>query len=310
MNLWLAPMEGLLDASFRKIITSFGGIDIVVTEFVRVTQQLLPDKVFLRQIPELNTRGYTKAGTPVRVQLMGSDPGVMAESAAQAIRLGSSGIDINFGCPSRTVNSRHAGAALLKEPESIYRILSAVRQSVPKNSLISAKVRIGYQDSSESLAIAAAAQDSGCNQLIVHGRTKIQGYKPPADWETIGKINAVTSMTVVANGDIYTPENLAECQRITGCNEFMIGRGAVMNPWLPTNIKNHTTTPDWFEFSIIIREYIDELAKIKMPERYIIGRVKQLIKMMSNNIPHAVKLLNKIKTEQELQSIIRAIENI
>ena len=131
-------MEGLLDFVLRDVLTRVGGIDRCVSEFIRVTDTLLPDKTYLRIVPELKNGGRTTAGVPVRAQLLGSDPVCLAENAARLAALGPEGIDLNFGCPAKTVNRHRGGAVLLDEPEVIHRIVSAVRRAVPAHLPVSA----------------------------------------------------------------------------------------------------------------------------------------------------------------------------
>jgi tRNA-dihydrouridine synthase C len=116
-RLLLAPMEGLLDADLRETLTTVGGVERCVSEFIRVTDRLLPARVYYRLMPELRQASRTTAGTPVRGQLLGSDPAVMADNAARLAELGAEGVDLNFGCPAPTVNRHRGGAVLLDEPE-------------------------------------------------------------------------------------------------------------------------------------------------------------------------------------------------
>ena len=143
MTLLLAPMEGLLDFVLRDVLTRVGGVDRCVSEFIRITGSLLPDKVFLRYVPELLNGSRTLAGVPVRAQLLGSDPVCMAENAARLAALQPEGIDLNFGCPAKVVNRHGGGAALLQEPERIAAVVSAVRRAVPSPLPFSAKLRLG-----------------------------------------------------------------------------------------------------------------------------------------------------------------------
>ena len=136
----LAPMEGLLDFVLRDILTRVGGIDRCVSEFIRVSGTLLPNRAFLRIVPELENGGCTRAGVPVRAQLLGSDPVCLAENAAKLAGLGPAGIDLNFGCPAKSVNRHRGGAVLLDEPELIARIVAAVRRAVPRSMPVSAKI--------------------------------------------------------------------------------------------------------------------------------------------------------------------------
>src|SRR6218665_2462023 len=148
MAILLAPMEGVLDFVLRDILTRVGGIDRCVSEFIRVTNTLLPDRAFIRIVPELLNGGRTFAGTPVRAQLLGSDPNCLAENAAKLAALGPDGIDLNFGCPAKVVNRHGGGAALLEVPELLTQIVGAVRRAVPAHMPVSAKMRLGFNDDS------------------------------------------------------------------------------------------------------------------------------------------------------------------
>src|SRR5690606_10803098 len=161
VTLLLAPMEGLLDFVLRDVLTRVGGVDRCVSEFIRVTGSLLPERVFHRFLPELRNGGRTLAGVPVRAQLLGSDPVSMAENAARLAELGPEGIDLNFGCPARTVNRHGGGAALLREPERIARVVAAVRRAVPRHLPVSAKMRLGYDDASLARECAQAMESGG-----------------------------------------------------------------------------------------------------------------------------------------------------
>jgi len=237
MTIILAPMEGLLDFVLRDILTRVGGIDRCVSEFIRITDQLLPERVFTRIVPELHTGGRTLAGVPVRAQLLGADPVCVAENAARLAGLGPAGIDLNFGCPAKVVNRHGGGAALLDEPETIAAIVSAVRRAVPAHIPVSAKMRLGYSDDSRALECALAIAGGGADELVVHARTKAQAYRPPAYWERIADICAVVRIPVVANGDIWTVADAHRCRELSGCDRLMLGRGAVTDPGLALALK-------------------------------------------------------------------------
>ena len=225
-------MEGLLDFVLRDILTRAGGIDRCVSEFIRITDQLLPERVFTRIVPELHNGGRTLAGVPVRAQLLGSDPVCLAENAARLAELGPAGIDLNFGCPANVVNRHGGGASLLREPETIFAIVSAVRRAVPAHMPVSAKMRLGYSDDSLAIECAQAIAGGGASEVVVHARTKAQAYRPPAYWERIADIRAAVNITVIANGEIWTVEDARRCRKASGCNMLMIGRGAVVDPGL------------------------------------------------------------------------------
>ena len=232
MTLLLAPMEGLLDHTLRDILTRVGGIDRCVSEFIRVSGTLLPERTFLRVVPELREGSRTRAGVPVRAQLLGSDPNCLAENAARLASLGPDGIDLNFGCPAKIVNRHGGGAALLDDPELIARIVSAVRRAVPPTMPVTAKMRLGHLDDRRAVECAQAIADAGADELVVHARTKADGYRPPAYWERIADIRAAVRLPMVANGEIWTVADALRCREVSGCHALMLGRGMVANPGL------------------------------------------------------------------------------
>jgi tRNA-dihydrouridine synthase C len=236
-RLLLAPMEGLADCVLRDVLTRVGGYDGAVTEFVRVSGTLLPAKTFRRICPELDRGSRTFSGTPVLVQLLGSDPSCLAENAARLAELAPAGIDLNFGCPAPTVNRHGGGAMLLDDPEQIGRIARAVRDAVPAAIPVSAKMRLGVSDTGRALDCARALEAGGVSALVVHARTKVEGYKPPAHWEWIARIRAAVSVAVIANGEVWTPEDYRRCCAVSGCADVMLGRGAVTDPFLARRIR-------------------------------------------------------------------------
>lgn len=232
MKLLLAPMEGLLDCVLRDLLTRVGGVDRCVSEFIRVTGTLLPERAFLRTMPELRHGSRTLAGVPVRAQLLGSDPVCMAENAARLAELGAEGVDLNFGCPAKVVNRHGGGAALLRDPAQIEAVVAAVRRAVPAGVPVSAKMRLGYDDDALARECAQAMASGGAGELVVHARTKADGYRPPAYWERIPAIRAAVSIPVVANGEIWTVQDAQRCRALSGCDALMLGRGAVADPGL------------------------------------------------------------------------------
>jgi tRNA-dihydrouridine synthase C len=236
-QLLLAPMEGLLDHPLREVLTAVGGIDRCVSEFIRITDMLMPDRVFTRIVPELLQGGRTRAGVPVRPQLLGSDPACMADNAAALAALGPDGVDLNFGCPAKVVNRHGGGASLLQDPALLGRIVEAVRRAVPPALPVSAKMRLGYEDASLTLECARALADGGASELVVHARTKADGYRPPAYWERVPAIRAAVAIPVIANGEIWTADDAERCRRVSGCDSLMLGRGMVADPGLAHAIR-------------------------------------------------------------------------
>ena len=300
----LAPMEGLLDFVLRDILTRVGGIDRCVSEFIRITDQLLPERVFTRIVPELYNGGRTLAGVPVRAQLLGSDPGCMAENAARLATLGPAGIDLNFGCPAAVVNRHGGGASLLKEPETLTAVVGAVRRAVPAGMPVSAKMRLGYSDDSRAVECALAIEEGGAGELVVHARTKAQAYKPPAYWERIADIRAAVKIPVVANGEIWTVEDAHRCREASGCSMLMIGRGAVADPGLGLAIKAAMGHPaaggqepgiTWAELVPLLADFWHVVCS-RLDARARPGRLKQWLNFLRRRFPEAEAAYQLLKT--------------
>ena len=296
MTVLLAPMEGLLDFVLRDILTRVGGIDRCVSEFIRITDQLLPERVFIRIVPELLNGSRTPAGVPVRAQLLGSDASCMADNAGRLAEMGSAGIDINFGCPAKIVNRHGGGAALLQDPEAVGRIVAAVRRAVPTGVPVSAKMRLGFNDDAQAEDCAQAIDSAGACELVVHARTKADGYRPPAYWERIADIRQVVRLPVVANGEIWSLADAQRCREVSGCNMLMIGRGAVADPGLGWAIQGGASAaltwpqllPHIAEFWLLVCSRLDAKSRA--------GRLKQWLNFLRRRFPEAEAAYQQLKT--------------
>jgi tRNA-dihydrouridine synthase C len=300
----LAPMEGLLDFVLRDILTRVGGIDRCVSEFIRITDQLLPERVFTRIVPELLNGSRTLAGVPVRAQLLGSDPVCLAENAARLAALGPAGIDLNFGCPAKVVNRHGGGALLLETPEIIFDIVAAVRRAVPGHIPVSAKMRLGFNDDSRAVECALAIAGGGADELVVHARTKAQAYRPPAYWERIADIRAAVRIPVVANGEIWTVEDARRCRKASGCESLMLGRGMVTDPGLGLAIKasvDGAASPAgvaWPELVPLLAEFWHVVCT-RLDARSRAGRLKQWLNFLRRRFPEAQTAYQQIRTTND-----------
>ncbi len=196
----LAPMEGVTDPPMRALLSELGGFTFCVAEFLRISQAVPRARVFQEHVPELLQGGRTCTGLPIQVQLLGGEAGVLAEAALVAIRAGARAVDLNFGCPSRTVNRHDGGATLLQYPDRIREIVAAVRAAVPGHLPVSAKLRLGWDNIQAIHVNADRAAEGGASWITVHARTKSQGYRPPAYWKPLGEVRARLHIPVVANG--------------------------------------------------------------------------------------------------------------
>src|SRR4051812_25679195 len=161
----LAPMEGVTDAPMRTLLTERGGFTFCVSEFLRISQELLPHRVYTEHVPELLTECKTPSGVPIQIQLLGGDEEKMALSALRACELGAGAIDLNFGCPAPTVNRHDGGASLLRYPHRIRNIVSAVRKAFPPEIPVSAKLRLGWESMEDILLNAEQAALGGASWL-------------------------------------------------------------------------------------------------------------------------------------------------
>lgn len=310
MRLILAPMEGLADAPMRDLLTRIGGIDLCVAEFVRVTDHLVPRHKFLRTVPELDNGGCTSNGMPVRVQLLGHDAACLAENAAFAVALGAPGIDLNFGCPAPTVNRHGAGAILLQAPERLHAIVSAVRRAVPPEIPVSAKMRLGVEDTGLTLDCARALESGGAAELAVHARTRADRFRPPARWEWIAHIRESISIPVIANGDVWLPQDWDGIRAASGCADVMLGRGLITRPDLARRIRagEGATPMPWGELLSWVIGYFEQMRAAMAP-RHATGRLKQWLGMLRGAYPEAETLFRDMRRLHDPAQAAASLEN-
>jgi tRNA-dihydrouridine synthase C len=299
MRLMLAPMQGVIDHTMRELLTNMGGLDRCVTEFVRVTERLLPARVFHRYCPELQQGGRTTSGVPVYLQLLGGQPSPMAENAARAAELGAPGIDLNFGCPAKTVNRADGGSILLREPERVHQIVSAVRRAVPSDTPVTVKIRLGYQDRELLEDNVRAIAEAAPTELAIHARTKKDGYRPPAYWEEIGRAREWVSLPIIANGEIWNPADALRCHEISSCDDLMLGRGILCRPDLARLIaaqhRGEEMLPlQWPQVQARVLQLF-ELSVAHYDERYVGNRIKQWLAYQRHYYPQAALLLERLK---------------
>lgn len=294
----LAPMEGVTDYHMRALLTSVGGYDRCVTEFLRVTDHLYPDRVFHRCCPELREGGKTRAGTPVFVQLLGSDAGALAENAAKAVDMGALGIDLNFGCPAKTVNRHGGGSSLLRTPARVGEIVAAVRKAVPGTIPVTAKIRLGFDNPDPVLSIAEQVVGAEASELCIHARTRNDGYRPPAHWHLIEQVRARLHIPVIVNGEIWSPDNAQQALSDSACSDMMLGRGALSVPDLACQVRANAQglRHENLGWPQIVR-LLDQLlaTAVDLPVIYAGNRTKQWLTYLRRGYPAAADLFTRIK---------------
>lgn len=314
----LAPMEGLTDPVMRDVLTSIGQYDWTVSEFIRVTQTILPAHVFYKFVPELqhtgelhgeSLQGKTRHGVPVHIQLLGSNPELMAGNAIKAVELGALAIDLNFGCPAKTVNNHRGGSVLLTEPDTVYQIIKAVRDAIPSHTPVSAKIRLGYEDTSLTQEIGDAVQAANASWLTIHARTKTQGYKPPAYWELIAPLTERLTLPIIANGEIWTLEQAQRCREQANTIHVMLGRGAVTRPDLVNQVKaadrgDNVASLSWQQLLALQLAFLHGNAK---SDNMLVGRYKQWLGMLTQGYDEAQTLWQAIKKLKTTDAIIEQL---
>jgi tRNA-dihydrouridine synthase B len=224
----LAPMSGVTDLPFRKLVKSFGA-SLVVSEMIASKAMILQTKESLKKCQKEDNQ------FPMSVQLAGCDPEIMAEAAKLNQDLGADIIDINFGCPVKKVVNSFAGSALMKDEELATKIMKAVVKAV--SIPVTMKMRLGWnKENLNAPSLAKKAEDVGVQMLTIHGRTRCQMYNGFADWQAINFIKQAVKIPVIANGDIKNIENAKQALLLSGADGVMIGRGCYGKPWLINQI--------------------------------------------------------------------------
>jgi tRNA-dihydrouridine synthase C len=303
-------MEGVADYVMRDVLTAAGRFDGCVSEFVRVTGSVLPLAMYERDTPEVLQGGHTASGTPMVVQLLGSDPAWMAINAAQAATLSPHGIDLNFGCPAKVVNRHGGGAMMLTDPEQLNCVVAAVRAGVPAGIPVTAKMRLGVSDTSRAIDCAQALEEGGAASIVVHARTRDDGYRPPAHWEWIARIDDVVAVPVIANGDVWTVDDWERCRAVSGCQDVMIGRGAVSDPFLAARIRGQVDpTPSEGEWPAVLAHLADYLRKLQLRTNILHehGRVKMWLSYLKRTWPQAATLHDAIRRVHDAREILAII---
>jgi len=219
----LAPMEGVTNAAVREVLASYGPVGLVCTEFVRISGGRISPTYLRKQVEKL-------PDVALSVQVMGNDPELMAEAGAVVARAGADVVDLNLGCPTGAAVRKGVGAALLKQPELLARLLGTMRRQVP--GLLSAKLRAGFDTTDDALSNARLVEDNGLDYLAVHPRRRIDHYRGTADWRIIALIKRELSIPVIGNGDIWYAQSALRMFEETGCDAVMLGRPALRNPWI------------------------------------------------------------------------------
>jgi tRNA-dihydrouridine synthase C len=231
----------------------------------------------------------------------------MAENAARIASLGAIGIDLNFGCPAKTVNRHDGGAALLKNPSRIFDVVSAVRRSTPIELPVGAKVRLGFDTKAQHLDIAQAAESGGASWIVVHARTRDEGYRPPAHWEYIARMREAVRIPVIANGEVWSRDDYDRIRSVSGSRHVMIGRGLLSTPDLARQVRLNEARMEWIALTPWIREFA-QICMTFRSEKYAVARLKQWFKSLARSYSEAAYTFESVKRLDILDDLLSGID--
>lgn len=300
----LAPMAGVTDTVFRRLIRNQGGCGLIMTEFTSSHGVAASQGRNLTRM--MRYLYFAQDEHPISAQLFGSDPDVMARAAAVCQDLGFDFVDINFGCPVKKVVRCNGGSGCLRDLPLVDRILKAVRKSV--TIPLTMKFRSGWNDQElVHVTMAKMAEDNGLAAIALHPRTREQGYSGRADWTRIADIKAAVKIPVIGNGDILTPDDAVRMVHETGCDAVMIGRAASSNPWIFRQIAEHATTGKWTEPTERDRYDIMQTYYRMMAERSegedTVGKMKQFATYFTHGVRNGSRLRVAIYRAKEVSEI-------
>lgn len=312
--LYLAPMEGVTDASFRNLVLEENGpgtVGAACTEFLRVTDHPLPLEFLRKELgppPQIERAGPVQVG----IQLMGNKPDAIAETSILAAEAGAAFVDLNFGCPAPRVFQHCAGSALLADPELLERMVRTVVDACPVP--VTAKIRSGIEHDRDLEDIAKRVEQAGASVLSVHARLRADRYSDPSDWERLRRVRQAVSLPIYGNGDANSPQNIARMFAETGCDGVMVGRGAMANPWIFRDYARslHGLPAIGMGVGEIVawmREYEQRMQERGATPHQALGRLKQAFKalMKSAMLPATEEQRKEFLRLQEGDAFLGAI---
>jgi len=305
----LAPMAGVTDTVFRRMIRQQGGCGLLMTEFTS-SHGVVSTRNTKKKTRNFRYLYFEPEEHPITCQLFGSDPDVMAEAARICEERGFDIVDINFGCPVNKVVKCNGGSGLLRDLPLVESILRKVRAAL--RIPLTCKFRSGWNSEDfVAVKLARIAEECGVAAVALHPRTREQGYSGHSNWAHIGQVKAAVRIPVIGNGDILSPEDAARMHRETGCDAVMIGRTASYNPWIFRQIHEYLTTaryrtpPDRERYEMMKTYYV---MLREHGETDAVGKMKQFATYFTHGVRNGSKLRTEIYRAQDVPSIIEIVD--
>ena len=300
----IAPMAGMTDTAFRRLVKRHGGCGLVVTEMVS-------SEGLVRGIDRtLEYAEYTEEERPIAIQIFGGDPAKMSAAAQVVEGMGADIVDVNMGCPVPKIAKHNAGCSLMREPEHAASVISAMTKAV--KIPVTVKMRAGWNDEERNAPrLARLVEEAGASAVTIHGRTAAQSYSGSADWDLVAEIAATLSIPVFGSGDCIEPADIVERMRM-GVGGVLVGRGVLRNPWILRQAADLVSGrparpvayPERGQFlldyiDLLLQERVDE-ARAASHERWVINKVRALGSWYTKGLENGSHLRTAINTAESL----------